>query len=329
MELAHYYDRLDDKQVRCRLCPHGCVIAEGKVGLCKVRKNQGGELYSMIYGEFTSMNLDPIEKKPLYHFHPGQPILSIGTWGCNFHCSFCQNWQISQQEADTHNAIPKELADLAGSRGSIGLAYTYNEPMIWVEFVADCAREVRDQGMKNVLVTNGYVEPEPLADLLPLVDAMNIDLKAFDDGFYHQLCGGHLEPVKRTIAEACKHVHVELTTLVIPGRNDDPEAFEQMVKWIAETCGRQTPYHLSAYFPRYQLDAEATTTEQLEDLATIAERHLDYVYLGNCMSSRGNDTQCPGCGETIVKRAGYDTRVQNLTDGQCAACGAPVPIVMA
>ncbi|HPU08203.1 MAG TPA: AmmeMemoRadiSam system radical SAM enzyme, partial [Candidatus Atribacteria bacterium] len=202
MKVAHFFTNLENNRVQCLLCPHQCIIAEGRRGTCRVRKNEGGILYAQTYGKISSLALDPIEKKPLYHFYPGREILSVGSVGCNLHCSFCQNWSISQASPENFSlreANPEDLASLAHRNGSIGLSYTYNEPFIWWEFVYDTAQLVQKKGLKNVLVTNGYVEEEPLRELLPWIDALNVDLKSMDDDFYRHYCGGTLSPVLRTI----------------------------------------------------------------------------------------------------------------------------------
>jgi pyruvate formate lyase activating enzyme len=328
MKEALFYEKRDDGRVDCKLCPHLCTgIAEGKVGRCRVRKNVGGKLYSLIYGELTSINLDPIEKKPLYHFYPGSSILSIGTWGCNFRCAFCQNWQISQQEAGTESVSPQEIARLAGREGSIGVAYTYNEPSIWFEFVLDCAVRVREAGFKNVLVTNGYINAEPAAKWLPLVDALNIDIKSMDDEFYRTETGGTLAPVLAAAVQARKQAHVEITNLVIPTLNDTDDHFQRLAKWMTENLGRDVPLHLSAYFPRYRMKIDATPVETLERAYRICSEYLDYVYIGNAVGSVGRDTSCRACGEVLVSRFGYRVVVKNLKGPTCSRCGAAVNII--
>jgi len=242
MREALFYDKRDDGTVDCHLCPHRCRrIAPGAMGRCRVRKNVDGTLVSLVYGEVTSVNLDPIEKKPLYHFHPGSDILSIGTWGCNFRCAYCQNWQISQQEVPTQSVTPARMADLAGQHGSIGAAYTYNEPTIWYEFVCDCAAALKERGLVNVLVTNGFISSKPAAAWLPFIDALNIDIKSMDDAFYRDHSGGRLKPVLRTAVQAKKHAHVEITNLVIPTLNDTDDHFRRLATWIAEHLGKETP----------------------------------------------------------------------------------------
>lgn len=328
MKEARHYEKLDDGRVHCQLCPQDCRIAEGKSGFCRVRHNRGGTLVSLIYGEATSLAVDPIEKKPLYHFHPGAQILSVGTWGCNFRCPFCQNWQISQVQADTRSVRSEDLVALARRESPLGIAYTYNEPFVWYEFVYDTARAMREAGMENVLVTNGYVSEAPLRELLPLVDAMNIDLKSFNDEFYRRLCRGRLEHVLRTLEISRKSTHVEVTFLIIPGENDKEEEFRQMAAWVADHLGSETPMHLSAYTPRYRFRAPSTPASTLEQAKAIFGEKLSYVYLGNVLARDGANTKCHKCGRVLIERAGYSTRVVGLKGRLCAACGADNNIIL-
>jgi pyruvate formate lyase activating enzyme len=277
----------------------------------------------------SSAGLDPIEKKPLYHFHPGTMIYSIGGWGCNLACEFCQNWSISQQADEQHsphsaNSIVKEAAGL----GSIGVAYTYNEPFVGFEFVKECARLARAAGLANVLVTNGYVNSEPAGDLLPLVDALNIDIKSMDASFYKETCHGSVPPVllfaKQAAAAGC---HVEITNLVIPGLNDEDRNFESLASWIRENLGKRTPLHLSAYRPMYRLQVPATSAALLNKGYSICRSALDYVYMGNVVTDAGQDTCCPTCGTTLIRRRGYKTETVGLTGNHCSRCGRVDDIV--
>lgn len=284
MKEALYYEKLDNGRVRCLLCPHGCVLPQDGTGVCRARRNMDGRLYSLNYSRVTSVALDPIEKKPLYRFRPGSLILSAGTFGCNLKCSWCQNWTIAHTDARTMELTPAGLADLAkqyASRGSIGVAYTYNEPSIWYEFVFDTARLVREQGFVNVLVTNGFINPGPLEQLLPYIDAMNIDVKAFTEEFYGKYCKGSLSSVMDTVERAARSCHVEVTTLVIPGLNDSPEEIERLAAWLA-SISSDIVLHLSRFFPCYRMnDIMPTPRQTLENARSSAMKHLEHVLLGN------------------------------------------------
>lgn len=273
-------------KMRCDICPHRCALEEGQVGLCRARSNRGGVIVSENYGLVTSISLDPIEKKPLYRFYPGSYILSVGSFGCNFHCQFCQNHRISmtgKEQADCWYLPPDELVDKAlmlVDRGNIGLAFTYNEPLVGYEYVYDCAFLAREKNLKNVLVTNGYINEGPLLRLLPLIDAMNIDLKSFKPGFYQRI-GGNLEDVKRTIILCAAHCHVEVTTLIIPGENDSEEEMRELAGWLA-SVDPDIPLHISRFFPCYQMtDKRPTSPRKVYALADIAKKILHYVYVGN------------------------------------------------
>ena len=281
MKEALYWEKIDG-EVHCLLCPHDFKIVNGVTGVCGVRQNIGGKLYSLVYGEMTSVSLDPIEKKPLYHYHPGESILSLGTKGCNFKCPFCQNWAISQDlEVPTQKITSRWVIDKAKECKSFGIAYTYNEPFIWYEFVLETAKLAKKEGLENVLVTNGYVNPKPLEEMLPFIGAMNIDLKSIDDDFYRKYCKGSLEPVLRTIKRSAKACHVELTNLVIPGLNDSEGNFDRLVDWIYDNVGADVPLHFSRYFPCYKLDQPLTSKETLEKAYKIAKKKLKNVHLGN------------------------------------------------
>ena len=274
-------------KTRCELCFHHCALDDGQTGLCRARACQDGKIISLNYGKLTSLALDPIEKKPLRRFHPGSLILSVGSFGCNLRCPFCQNHEISMagdSGIQTVEVSPEQLAAKAAElvpHGNIGVAYTYNEPLIGYEYVRDCAALVHEQGMVNVLVTNGTVEEEPWRALLPLIDASNIDLKGFTPAWYRQL-GGNLETVKRSIALAAERCHVEVTTLLIPGENDSEEEIRELARWLA-SISSEIPLHLSRFFPRYRmLDRPPAPVEQVCRLAETARGYLSYVYTGNC-----------------------------------------------
>ena len=276
------------KRVKCVICPHGCELAEGAIGLCGGRQNIGGHITPLNYGRVTSLALDPIEKKPLARFFPGNYILSVGGFGCNLHCPFCQNHEISQVTDKQISVKPisaEELVRLAQELaaqkpGNLGVAFTYNEPFINYEFVSDTAKLLRQAGLKTVLVTNGTVNEQPLRELLPYVDALNIDVKGFTPEFYRWV-QGDLTVVKRTVELAVEVAHVEITTLVIPGRNDSETEIIAIARWLA-SLSPEIPLHLSRYFPRYQLDTPATDVKHIYTLADMARKYLRYVYTGNC-----------------------------------------------
>ncbi|MEW5762954.1 MAG: AmmeMemoRadiSam system radical SAM enzyme [Bacillota bacterium] len=330
MREALFFTPRDDRKVACLLCPQRCVIAPGKTGVCRQRRNVDGTLYTLNYAAVSSAALDPVEKKPLYHFYPGHTIFSVGTVGCNLHCRFCQNWEIAHGDAPTTVITPEELVRLAreeAARGPcVGIAYTYNEPLIWYEYVHDAAVLARRAGLKNVLVTNGFVEEEPFAKLLPYIDAMNIDVKSFTDDYYRKICGGRLEPVLRTVERAVKYCHVELTTLVVTGLNDGPEEIGRLVDWIAG-LDPAIPLHFSRYFPRYRMETPATPIATLRQARAIAQKKLHHVYLGNVDDPEAGHTYCPRCGQAVIERLGYLVRAVRLEGNRCARCGEPLNIV--
>jgi pyruvate formate lyase activating enzyme len=280
-----------------------------------------------MYGRISSLAVDPIEKKPLYHFHPGSRILSVGFVGCSFRCKFCQNWHISQgTNAETQFMSPAELVETARKERSFGIAYTYSEPLVHAEYLLDAMRLAREAGLKNVLVSNGYINPGPADELLGLVDAANIDLKAFDPVFYRTETGGKLEEVKRFITQAVGLIHMEITTLVIPTKNDTAEQIEGIARFVA-SLDPGIPFHLSAYHPQFKYEIPTTPGATLRKLAEVARRHLQFVYMGNVGPEETN-TPCMKCGNALVRRVGYSVRTEGITAGACAACGEPAPIVM-
>lgn len=329
METARFWENVaGTTQVRCLLCPHHCLLEENRAGICRVRQNRGGILYAQTYGKIAALAFDPVEKKPLYHFYPGRSILSIGSVGCNLRCIFCQNWHISQvdfQGFPLQDVSGKQLVEMAMNHGSVGIAYTYNEPLISWEFVYDTAFLARGKNLKNVLVTNGYIEREPLRELLPLIDAMNIDLKSMDEVFYQRYCGGKLSPVLATIEMAFNAgVHVEITNLLVPCLNDRLELVEQLVDWISRLSS-SIPLHFSRYFPAYRLDYPPTSLSVLEEAFTVAKRKLHFVYLGNVQDAEKNSTFCPSCGKPVVRRSGYVVDVVGLEGKRCKFCQASLP----
>ncbi|MEZ0537644.1 AmmeMemoRadiSam system radical SAM enzyme [Caldicellulosiruptoraceae bacterium PP1] len=280
MKEAKYYD-VDNEKVKCKLCPHMCLLPEGKFGICRTRQNINGKLYSLNYGYISSIAFDPIEKKPLYNFYPGSSILSIGTYGCSFRCLHCQNYEISQEKPNLFEVETNKLIEFAKNDPKcIGIAFTYNEPTNWFEYVIDVSKQFKENGLKTVLVTNGYLNKEPLYELLNYIDAMNIDLKAFSNDFYRKICGGEIEPVKQFIEISAQKIHIEITTLIIPTLNDSIEEIEKLSSWLASIDDR-IPLHLTRYFPRYKMDLPPTPKEKLLELQKIAKKYLTYVYIGN------------------------------------------------
>ena len=288
-------------------------------------------LMSENYGKLTAIHLDPIEKKPLYHFIPGSYVLSVGSVGCNMQCVFCQNSEISQSSVDQYLGLKtyraEELLQLAmQTSGNIGLAYTYNEPTVFYEFMLETAMLAREQKLKNVVVSNGYISEKPLQALLEYADAFNIDLKAFDQTFYAKYAHASLEPVKKCLLQIRKAgKHLEITNLLIPGLNDNESVFREMISWINGELGTDTIFHLSRYFPRYKLAVESTPVPLLEKMYSIAARQLTYVYVGNIRENRWQDTYCPGCHACVVVRDGYQVNRNGLTaDGNCSHCGSKI-----
>ncbi|MFH0778051.1 MAG: AmmeMemoRadiSam system radical SAM enzyme [Candidatus Eisenbacteria bacterium] len=328
MHDARYWSEAESGKVRCELCPHHCVLSDGQAGICMGRVNSQGRLYARNYGQIVSAAVDPVEKKPLYHFRPGSLILSVGPNGCNFRCPYCQNWEISQTESSTSFLSPEELVKTGRRGNSIGISYTYSEPLIWYEYVLDSSKLAREAGLVNVLVTNGYVEEAPLRELLRFVDALNVDVKSIDDAFYKRFCKASLAPVLRTCRIAKEHCHVEITNLVIPGENDGEEEIGKLVNWVASELGKETPLHFSRYFPQHKMATGSTPESTLQRALEIGKKELYYCYLGNVHSKNGSDTNCPSCGSTLVERLGYSVRVRNIKAGKCASCGREADFVL-
>jgi pyruvate formate lyase activating enzyme len=316
-------------KIECLVCPHRCRMATGKTGICGVRKNNGREIELITYGILSAMALDPVEKKPLYHFFPGSRILSVGSYGCNMRCDFCQNFHISQNIPFEKGTVttPGDIVNHALClHKNIGIAFTYNEPVIWFEFMRDTAVEARKNGLVTAMISNGFVSSEILEDIISFIDAFNIDLKAFNNSFYNSLTGSSLDPVKSALKQiAGSGRHLEITTLVIPGQNDSEKEMKLQTEWIAGELGADVPFHLSRYFPMYKRDDSATSQDLLDRMYEIASRNLRYVYMGNTLSARGQNTSCPKCGTTVTVRTGYDTQLINLHEnGKCKTCGEQV-----
>ena len=331
MHEAMFYDREEDNRVRCRLCRHHCLIGDGGYGICRVRRNLGGVLQSLCYGQLVAANADPVEKKPLFHYRPGTFTFSIATPGCNFRCRHCQNYSIAQVEpADLPTGperSPAEVVAAARRQRCDSLSYTYAEPTIFYEFAMATARLAKEAGLGNIFVTNGYIEDEPLAAIAPYLDAANIDLKGFTEKHYREVCGATLAGVLATIRSYRRHgIWLEITTLVIPGLNDSDEELARIAGFIRDETGAETPWHVSRFYPTYRLtDRPATpaaTVERAREIGLAAG--LKHVYTGNLPAGGGEDTACLGCGATVVARSGYTVRSNRLQDGRCPDCGGAV-----
>ncbi len=327
---ALFYQKLENKVVQCHLCPRNCVIPPGKRGFCGVRENREGTLYTLSYGKTVAIHIDPIEKKPLFHFLPGTTALSVATAGCNLRCKFCQNWEISQkrpEEVSYTYVEPQDLVRYARQDGSPTIAYTYTEPTIFYEYMLDTAKLARQEGIKNIMHSDGYINPEPLKELAPYLDAANIDLKGFSDEYYVKLSEGTLEPVLESLKILKRAgVWLEITNLVLPGYNDDPQEIKKMCLWIKDNLGADTPLHFSRFQPMYKLVAlNPTPVETLEKARQIAlDCGLKYVYIGNVAGNPAENTYCPRCGKIVIKRAGYMITEVNLVDGKCKFCGEEI-----
>ena len=321
-------DPIAPGSVRCVACAHRCVLRPGRIGICGVRQNRGGWLYTLVYGQVVAAKAEPIEKKPFFHFMPGSYAYSIATRGCNFHCGYCQNWQMSQAHREgvvpeSRNVTPETVVDEAVAAGVRSIAYTYVEPTVFIEFALDSMVRARAAGLHNVFVTNGYETPEAIELVAPYLDAANVDLKAANDAFYRRVCGARWEPVRDSIMDMRRRgVWVELTTLIIPGLNDDPRELRAMAEWIATAVGPETPWHLSRFMPAYKFgDLQPTPASTLVQAAEIArEVGLRHVYVGNAPEVEASTTSCARCGERLISRADFTVTDWRLIDGRCPRC---------
>lgn len=328
---AMFYDLLENGIVRCNLCSHRCLIRPSKRGICAVRENRDGRLYTLVYGRLIARAVDPIEKKPLFHFHPGSSIYSIATVGCNFRCKNCQNYDISQLPRETSKVVgehvsPEEVVEAAKRYRCESIAYTYTEPTIFYEYAYDVAKLANREGIKNVFVTNGYITEEALKEIRPYLDAANIDLKSFRDSFYRSVCGAKLEPVLEAIRLYREYgIWIEITTLIIPGLNDSDDELREIASFIKEELDPGVPWHISRFYPMYMLlDVPQTPLETLRKARRIGlEVGLRYVYEGN-VPGEGEDTICPGCGGILIKRIGCQILENRIRDSACPKCGFKV-----
>ena len=330
---AYLYEPLDDFRVKCNLCNHRCVIKEGRRGLCSVRKNRDGKLLTLVYGKLIARHVDPIEKKPLFHFLPGTLSYSIATVGCNLRCRFCQNADIAQMPADHHGRImgdtvsAQQVVDAAAKSGCRSIAYTYTEPTVFFEFACDTAKIAHEREIRNVFVTNGYMTPEAIDMINPYLDAANVDLKAFSDTYYKDVCGARLAHVQETLRRLkAAGIFIEVTTLIVTGLNDDPAELKLLAEFIANDLGVDTPWHISRFHPTYKLtDRPATPIDTLMQARDIGQQAgLKYVYTGNVPGNSGENTFCPGCGQTVIERWGFQVGAINTKDGDCAHCGQKI-----
>ena len=332
MREASFYEKDKDNTVRCRLCRHLCLIPDGRRGICCVRENRSGVLYTRVYGNPCSWHVDPIEKKPLFHFYPGSSAFSIATVGCNFHCLHCQNHEISQLPREGGQisgfaASPEEVASLALKEKCRSISYTYTEPTMFYEYAYDIARLAKEKGLANSFVTNGYIEEAPLEKIRPYLDGANIDLKGFSPGFYSKVCGAKLEGVLDSIRRhKALGIWIELTTLIIPGYNDNEEELKRLAAFIVNDVGAETPWHVSAFHPTYKLtDAPRTPPETILKARDIGlKAGLRYVYTGNIPGLDGESTHCHACGKIVIGRVGFSVTAYHLKDGLCSFCGTVI-----
>ncbi len=319
------YTKTVNNKIECLLCPNNCTIADGKSGICRVRTNRNGVLALPCYGKLSALAADPIEKKPLYHYYPGKTILSAGFYGCSLKCPFCQNYNISQRiNPDVSETSPEELVQAALDQQSFAIAYTYSEPLIHFEYIMKTAKLAREKGLKNILVSNGYLNKDPARELLEYIDAANIDLKSFNPDFYRDELGGKLDPVQDFIKIAAEKTSLEITTLIIPGKNDSDTEIDSISGFIG-SLNPEIPLHLSCYYPTYKYSIPSTLPEKVFALKKVAEKHLQFVYAGNVGLSETN-TICPECNNLLIKRRGYNTEICGITGGKCSNCGYSVPI---
>jgi pyruvate formate lyase activating enzyme len=330
MQEALFYKALEDEKVGCLLCPHRCILEPGQFGECRTRLNRSGKLFTESYGVLSSISTDPVEKKPLYHFFPGHSILSIGSFGCNLACDFCQNCEISQIDQKIFSRRPfRDPDDIVNKallhRNNIGLAYTYNEPTVYYEYMLKCAAMIKEHGLSNVMVSNGYINPSPLEELFPFLDAFNIDLKSFRNQFYRDRSGASLKPVLDTICRIARSgKHLELTFLIIPDHNDKEKEWKEMIQWISDNCGRSIILHVSRYFPYYKMNKPPTPLSTIEAFIELAREKIDYIYPGNT-PQLDNNTYCPDCGNLLIERFQYDSRLRGIGPyGNCTSCNSKI-----
>jgi pyruvate formate lyase activating enzyme len=328
---AMFYEKIDKDTIRCQLCPRQCTLKNGMYGFCRARKPEGGKQYTLAYANPSAVHIDPIEKKPLFHFLPATSAFSIATAGCNFRCKYCQNWEISQftpEETVNYSLPPDEAVNNAVEHGCSTIAYTYSEPSIFYEYMLDTAKIARAKGVKNIYHSNGSLNPRAVEELSPWLDAANIDLKGFTQEFYGEICEGYLDTVLNTLKILKKNkVHLEITNLMISSLNDDMETVKKMCQWIHDELGKDTPLHFSRFYPTFKLKNLAPTPVKTLEAARQAalEAGLDYVYIGNVPGHEGENTYCPKDKKALIRRLGYQVVENNITDGKCKFCGTEIP----
>jgi len=327
---AMWYRKLAGGDVQCQLCPNNCIISEGERGICGVRINIGGKLRATTYGKPVSINIDPIEKKPFFHYLPGATAFSVATVGCNLRCIFCQNWTISQalpENTQHANLEPQELVELAKKNKCETIAFTYSEPVVFYEYMYETAKLARQAGIRTLWKTGAYINPEPVRELCKYIDAANIDIKGFNDDFYLEYCHGHLQPVLEATKIAKQSIWVELTYLIIPGGNDNPQDIKAFCQWVKENLGDNTPVHFTRFSPNYKLqDRPPTPYETLKKAYDIGKSvGLKYVYIGNLPGNPYENTYCPVCNRLLIKRKGFLVEENHIKNGRCEYCGAEIP----
>lgn len=331
---ARYYERQTEKRLTCKLCPHECRVADLERGTCGVRENHGGTYYTHVYGNPCAVHIDPIEKKPLFHYYPTTQALSVGTAGCNFACKFCQNWEISQkrpEQLESQRAFPKALLEIALQNRCQTVAHTYTEPVVFFEYMLDCAIEGKKRGVPNVMVSNGFIQEKPMRELCRVLGAVKIDLKAFSEKFYATMCDGQLKPVLKTLTVLKEEgIWFEIVVLLIPTLNDSKEEISAMVQWIVKELGVQVPLHFSRFYPTFMLkNIPPTPPETLQRARQIAlDKGLQFVYIGNLVSDAEN-TYCPSCGKVLIERIRYTVELKGLQKNKCKYCGVVIPGVFA
>jgi len=334
-KLSPYFTSLDGGKIQCELCPRRCRVPKGKRGFCGVRENQEGKYYSLVYGNPCALHLDPIEKKPFFHVLPATTSFSLATAGCNFQCKFCQNWEISQaspEDVYSYEVTPEIVVKKAKEMGAHSVAYTYVEPVIFYEYMLDIAYLVRKAGLLNVTHSNGFINPDPLRNLCKVIDAANIDLKGFTETFYREMCAGELAPVLETLKTLKKEkIHLEITNLMIPTKNDEISMVREMCLWVKKELGADTPIHFSRFYPLYKLRSllptPGSTLEKARAMAFSAG--LEYVYIGNIPGHEGENTFCPKCKKMVIQRRGFMVGEMHLKGGKCGYCGKPIPGIWA